>query len=271
MTGRWPVIFFLLLGGFAPQSNVTATPPNSATPAISIIIDDLGQSQQSGRRTLALPGPVAASFLPRQRFSRELAESAHRKGKEVFLHQPMDSIDGRRLDVGAVTLNMTKAQFLGVLQENLALLPHAVGVNNHMGSLLTRHPGHMLWLMREMRRQAPLMFVDSRTTVATVARQLAEETGVPAIDRDVFLDNNVSERDIAAQFRRLLHLARKRGTALAIGHPYPQTLAFLEQQLPALQQQGVRLLPVAELLKLQQEGDHTWQASWSPSPKAARN
>jgi polysaccharide deacetylase 2 family uncharacterized protein YibQ len=183
----------------------------------------------------------------------------------------MDSVDGRPLDQGAVTLDMSEREFLTTVQTNLALLPHAVGINNHMGSLLTRHPGHMFWLMREILRRQPMFFVDSRTTVATVARQVAVENGVRSADRNVFLDNELDEGEIAFQFRRLLQLARKQGSALAIGHPHPQTLALLEREIPGLGQRGVQLVSVSDLIDVQQRGEQTWQASWSPSHRGAKN
>ncbi|MGD8617082.1 MAG: divergent polysaccharide deacetylase family protein, partial [Gammaproteobacteria bacterium] len=175
------------------------------------------------------------------------------------------------LDEGAVTLDMTREQFSRTVRTNLAVVPHAIGINNHMGSLLTRHPGHMFWLMREMLHRQPMYFVDSRTTVATVARQVAQENGVPSIDRNVFLDNEVDDSEIAHQFNRLLHLARRHGTALAIGHPHPETLRVLEREIPKLEQQGLHLLPVSELIELQKQGEQTWQASWSPSHRDAKN
>ena len=166
---------------------------------------------------------------------------------------------------------MTEQQFVSTVKAGLASVPHAIGINNHMGSLLTRHPGHMLWLMRLMQRQSPLFFVDSRTTVETVARLVAAENGVPARERTVFLDTQLDADAITFQFNRLLQLARRQGTALAIGHPNALTLAVLEQQIPKLNQQGIRLVPVTELIELQREGEHTWQASWSHSHKGAKN
>ncbi|MGD8841989.1 MAG: divergent polysaccharide deacetylase family protein [Gammaproteobacteria bacterium] len=264
----WPVLAFWV-GVLAPLQPVSAARP--ATPVISIIIDDMGKTLAEGRRVLGLPGPVACAFLPRAAHTTELAVGAHTGGKEVMLHLPMDSVDARPLDPGAVTLNMTRGQFVATVEANLAAVPYVQGINNHMGSLLTRHPGHMLWLMQEMQRHEPLFFVDSRTTVATVARQVAHENGIPSTDRNVFLDHQPEVDEIERQFDRLLRLARKYGSALAIGHPHPQTLDVLEQRLPSLESQGVRLLPVAELIRLQQEDEQTWQASWSPSPKAAKN
>jgi polysaccharide deacetylase 2 family uncharacterized protein YibQ len=263
----WPVLCFCV--GLLVQTPATGAQPSS--PAISIIIDDLGKTLADGRRALGLPGPVACAFLPRAAYTSELAIAANAAGKEVMLHLPMDSVDGRRLDAGAVTLDMTHREFVDTVEANLAAVPHVQGINNHMGSLLTRHPGHMLWLMQELQRRAPMFFVDSRTTVSTVARQVAHENGIPSTDRNVFLDNQLEAGEIEYQFDRLLRLARKYGSAVAIGHPHPQTLALLEQRLPSLKRQGIRLLPVAELIHLQHEDEHTWQASWSPSPKAAKN
>lgn len=268
ITGFWPVIF-LLSFGFVP--NGWAQPPGQQDAIIAIVIDDMGKRMEAGQRVLALPGPVACAFLPREKYTRELAEQANRHGREVLLHLPMDSVDGRPLDDGAVTLEMTRSQFVATVLDNLSRVPHVIGVNNHMGSLLTRHPGHMRWLMEAMHRQDPMFFVDSRTTAATVALQVAEENGIPGIRRNVFLDNSPDEKDIAFQFDRLVALAREHGSALALGHPYPQTLAVLEQRLPQLKWQGVRLAPVRELIELQQEGENTWQAYWSPSHKDAKN
>jgi len=265
-TGLWPVLFWLIFFAGSAQ----AQPPVARQAVIGIIIDDMGKRQETGRRVLALPGPVACAFLPRARYTRELANQANRRGREVLLHLPMDSVDGRPLDDGAVTLEMTEIEFIDTVLDNLRRVPHVTGINNHMGSLLTRHPGHMRWLMEAMRRQGALFFVDSRTTKSTVALQVAEENGVPGIRRNVFLDNSLDKESIAIQFDRLVALAQEQGSALAIGHPYPQTLAVLEQRLPLLAQQGVRLVAVRELIE-QQEGEKTWQAYWSPSHRDAKS
>ncbi|VAW78584.1 Putative periplasmic protein YibQ, distant homology with nucleoside diphosphatase and polysaccharide deacetylase, partial [hydrothermal vent metagenome] len=164
-TGLWPVVFLSVF--FA--GTVQAQPPAAPQAVIGIIIDDMGKRLETGRRVLALPGPVACAFLPRAKYTRELADRANQRGLEVLLHLPMDSVDGRPLDEGAVTLAMTESEFVGTVLDNLRRVPHVIGINNHMGSLLTRHPGHMRWLMEAIHRQGgPLFFVDSRTTKATV-------------------------------------------------------------------------------------------------------
>lgn len=231
-------------------------------PAVAIIIDDLGRSREEGLRVAALPGPVACAFLPHAPHTRELAKRVHATNKEVVLHLPMASVDHRPLDAGGLTLDMTQDELIRTLQEDLAAVPHVSGINNHMGSLLTRHPGHMMWLMHELRRHERLFFVDSRTTVATVARQMAQETGVPAVERDVFLDSDPEPEAIRAQFDRLLKLARKQGFALGIGHPYGSTLDLLESALYRLEEEGVRLVAVSELIELQKRREAPWRVSW---------
>ncbi|HHJ13410.1 MAG TPA: divergent polysaccharide deacetylase family protein [Gammaproteobacteria bacterium] len=267
-TGRWPVLFLLPLLVMVMPGLPRA---DTAPPAIGILIDDMGKREETGQRVLTLPGAVACAFLPRAGHTRRLAQQAWRMGHEILLHLPMASVDQRPLDAGAVTLEMTRGEFERTVLDGLARVPHAVGINNHMGSLLTRHPGHMRWLMELMRARGGLFFVDSRTTRHTVALKTAREQGVAGTRRHVFLDNSLAVRDIDAQFDRLLRLAREQGSALAIGHPYPQTLAVLERRLARLSAEGIRLLPLRELIELQQEEHATWQAYSSPSRRDARN
>lgn len=238
-------------------------------PVIAIIIDDVGDRLEAGRRTVDLPGPVAGAFLPHTPYSVELAERAHGNGKEVMLHLPMQAVGGAPPGPGAVTLHMDRMAFERTVAANLAALPHVVGVNNHMGSLITRHPGHMAWLMRLL-RERQLFFVDSRTSVHTVAEQLAHERGVPVVRRHVFLDHDPSVAAIRGEFQRLVQLAHAQGYALAIGHPYSTTLEVLEAELPRLQEYGVELIPVSELIARDKE-NRRWLASSSPSPTAAKS
>jgi len=218
-------------------------------PRIAIIIDDVGDRHAEGLAAVSLPGTIACAFLPHTPYARELAKRAYENGKEVLLHLPLQSLNGKALGPGAITLDTTETEFRRILRDNLSAVPHVRGVNNHMGSLLTRHPGHMTWLMQDLAADGQLFFIDSYTHADSVALAMASERGVPAARRDVFLDN-VPERDaIAAEFTRLVERARANGSAIGIGHPYPRTLEFLAAILPVLETEfGVRLVPVSTLL-----------------------
>jgi polysaccharide deacetylase 2 family uncharacterized protein YibQ len=218
-------------------------------PRIAIIIDDLGYQLAAGHRAVALPGPVACAILPGTPGAARLARAAWEGGKEVLLHLPLQSVDhDGAAEPGSITLDMTREAFADTFATAMASVPFAVGVNGHRGSLLTRHPGHMSWLMEELLRAGGLYFVDSYTTHRSVALQIASEQGVPAIKRDVFLDSDPAPEMVAMEFERLKALARERGLAVAIGHPYPGTLAFLERAIPGLVEEGIELVPLRELI-----------------------
>lgn len=222
-----------------------------AMPAIALIVDDLGDRPVEGARAVALPGAVALAFLPHTPHAAALARQAHADGKEVMLHLPLQAVEGNDLGPGAITLDTTEGEFSRVFGSGLASVPHASGVNTHMGSLLTRHPGHMAWLMSGIVGHGGLFFVDSYTAPESIALPFAREAGVPAARRDVFLDPDPQPEAIAFQFARLLKLARENGNALGIGHPYPATLDLLERELPRLEtEHGVRLIGVRELIEL---------------------
>lgn len=222
----------------------------ASTPRIAIIIDDLGYGLAPGERALDLPGPVAYAVLPITPRGRTLAEKARAIGKEVLLHLPLQSANVQHADEpGGLRLDMTRGQFADSFSEAFASIPHVVGINSHRGSLLTRHPGHMAWLMEEIRSRGELFFVDSYTTHESIALQVAREQGVMATRRDVFLDHERTVEAVTREFERLKETARRQGYAVAIGHPFPETLEVLESGLPALEAQGFELVSISELLR----------------------
>jgi polysaccharide deacetylase 2 family uncharacterized protein YibQ len=223
-------------------------------PRVAVIIDDLGYALLAGERAINLPGPVACAVLPGTPRATRLAEEAHASGKEVLLHLPLQAEDDFDLDEpGGLRLDMSRAEFTRTLIEDIEAVPHVIGINSHRGSLLTRHPGHMSWLMETIQNRGDLFFVDSYTTAASIALKLAHESGVPAAKRDVFLDPDQSPETVEREFARLKKLARQNGFAIGIGHPYPTTLAFLEKELPKLRSDGFELISISELIELTNE------------------
>ncbi|NNF51473.1 MAG: divergent polysaccharide deacetylase family protein [Gammaproteobacteria bacterium] len=249
-----------------------AAAQTAETPVISIIVDDLGYQHEGGQRVVALPGPVACSVLPHTPYAQRVAVAAHRSGKEVLLHLPMQAMNDKDPGFGALTIDTGERELRRLLYANLDAVPHVVGVNNHMGSLLTRHPGHMAWLMQSLRQDPrELFFIDSVTSPQSVAYRLARENDVPSARRDLFLDRDPDPQAIAAQFDRLIALALARGSAVAIGHPYPGTLDVLERELPRLEARGVRLVSVAEFIRRNATESSPWHVSLSPSPRGSKN
>jgi uncharacterized protein len=218
-------------------------------PKIALIIDDIGDQSIAGERVVALPAPVVCSVLPWTPHAVPIASACHAAGKEVFLHLPMQAVNGNDPGAGALTLDMYPEELAQATRDALAVIPHASGVNNHMGSLLTQAPGPMRWLMRELLDFDPsLIFVDSRTSPNSLAERKARRYGLAHQRRDVFLDNLRDEAAIGAQIALLVTRARQHGVAVGIGHPYPETLAVLESILPTFEaDHGVRLVPLRSI------------------------
>jgi uncharacterized protein len=238
---------------------------------IAIIIDDVGENLSAAQRLIAIPGPLTLSILPHTSHAERIARLGHSAGKEIMLHQPMEAIDGNHLlGPGSLIRGMDRHRTRAVLQANIASIPHVSGINNHMGSLLTRFPQPMRWVM-EVLQQQDLFFVDSKTSFDSVARLLAMEQRIPNAKRNIFLDHSRDPTIIEQQFNRLLRIARETGSALAIGHPYPETIALLEQRLPRLAREGVARVSVKQLIQTREESTRLWHASLSPSPADLKN
>ena len=216
---------------------------------IAIILDDLGNNDALGMQAISLLGAVTYAVLPHTPHGERLAVLAYKSGKEVMLHAPMSNLGQHPLGEGGLTPLLTEEEFTASLLRSIAAVPFAKGVNNHMGSELTGSRLQMQWLMRELKLQG-LYFVDSVTTAHSVAPEIAGEFAVPNLRRHVFLDNQATHENIDFEFKRLLAIARSKGSAVGIGHPYPETLAYLEQALRTLEAEGIELITVSRMLEL---------------------
>ncbi len=233
---------------FNPPRVPTASSHNYSR--IAIIIDDLGYNLDSARRILNIPFEITISILPYQIYSQDVSAMAVRKGREVILHMPMEPAGYPAVDPGqgALLLSMNSKEIKNTLNQALDSLPHAVGINNHMGSAFTSDPDHMRPVIRVLRSRG-LFFVDSRTTKDTSGFILAQEMGVPSAERNVFLDNIREKRAIRHKIIELCNRADEDGEAIGIGHPYPETIAVLEQSLPALAAAGYQIVPASEMVQ----------------------
>lgn len=243
--GFIPVVVALLLQLLAPSSF------SADRNYIAIIIDDIGHDRRAGERAINIQAHLTFAVLPKTQHAVRLASYAHSAGKEVMVHLPMENTMNKPLGGLALTRDLSEQDIAIVLDQAVRLVPFATGINNHMGSSLTQEPQAMVWLMRAVRRHK-LFFVDSRTTHKSVASEIATQENIRTASRDVFLDNDRSLYGIDKEFRRLLTVAKRRKTAIAIGHPYPSTLQYLEHAIPMLEQEGIKIISVSEMLELRQ-------------------
>jgi uncharacterized protein len=219
----------------------------SQTAKLAIIIDDIGYSKKNGLSVAELPFKVTLAVLPFTPHGANLAEIAHKNGKEIMLHAPMSNERKMPLGPGALTNSISQPALIDVLNKDLADIPHVKGVNNHMGSQLTQNAQIMGWLMSYLKLHN-LYFVDSRTTAKTQALNQAEFHQLPSRKRDVFLDDNRDLSQIKKQLLLAIDIAKTRGSAIAIGHPYPETIKILKDAMDIARTQSVELVLVSELL-----------------------
>ncbi len=259
-----PRVLALLWVAVMPAAALAET---GVYPTVAIIIDDMGNTAEPSDRAVSLPAPMTFAFLPDLPLTPVYAEMAHRRGHEVMLHAPMENHRNLPLGPMAITSTMSSAQIVTTLRAAIATVPHLSGVNNHMGSRLTEDRQAMSIVMDEIGRH-PLYFVDSRTSSLSVAHQVADLRGIPTLSRDVFLDHVISYPAIHLQFETLLALARRKGTAIAIGHPYPETLRYLEQRLPRLGEEGFNVASVRGLWAIRNQNRAMFAAPFEPATQS---
>ena len=256
------------------QRYAAAAADAAGRPMIAIVIDDLGQSGARLRRTIRLKAPLTLAFLPYGADLPALTAEARRAGHEVLVHLPMEPIDPSQ-DPGpnGLVTGLDEAELLHRLRWNLSRFGGYVGVNNHMGSRFSSDEAGMAAVMGEVKARG-LLYLDSRTTPHTLGSILAQSMGVPEVERDVFLDNDLAPEGVRRQLAVLEDEARRQGFAVAIGHPHPITLEALEGWLPGAEARGFVLVPVSaivrrrmasasagERLTLQQSDVQEWQSN----------
>lgn len=217
----------------------------------AIVIDDMGSDLDAAHRVLALDYPLTISVLPYRRYTQMTAQEAHSSGHEVMLHLPMEPDSGSRVSPGegAILVGMNAADVQRVVLNDLASVPYAAGVNNHMGSRATKDAALMAHVMKTLAGHR-LYFIDSRTTPATMALDEARRQRIPAFYRAVFLDNTESVAYTLGQLQEFRRAVEQEGVALAIGHPHATTIAALAKFLPELERADIQLVAPSQIVRL---------------------
>jgi len=233
----------------APPPAAVAGSQASGAPELAVIVDDLGYDPAAARSVFAIPARVTVAVLPNLPDSSAIAEEAHRRGIEVLLHLPMESVAGEdKAEKIELHIGEPAAEITRVMDQMLATVPHAVGVNNHQGSRATTDPALMASLAAALRARG-LFFIDSRTAAGSRALDAALRAGVPAAARNVFLDDDEQPAAIRRQLEHAERLAREQGTCVAIGHPHSATLDVLSEMLPEVEARGVRLVSASVIAR----------------------
>ncbi|MGH1403223.1 MAG: divergent polysaccharide deacetylase family protein [Alphaproteobacteria bacterium] len=233
------------------QATPTLSPkyqePNG-TGMVVIIIDDMGQSLRS-KQVEVLSGPLTLSYLPTGKNLKDRTQRAKDNGHEIMLHMPMEPMNSS-LDDGSTMLRKAQNvdEFDKTLTWSFAQMDNFVGVNNHMGSRLTQDQNAMNRFMSYI-QDKDVFFIDSKTVGSSVAAETAKNMGIPYAERDVFLDHEINAEFIKNALKKTENIARKKGYAIAIGHPHKETIAALKEWIPTLSGKGLILVPASRVIK----------------------
>lgn len=220
--------------------------PRPPLPRLAVVIDDMGPDLNKLRELLALDKPVTIAVMPKMRYSKEVSREAASGGLDVIVHMPMEprNTEGHNPGNGALLVAMTDEEIAYLLDEGFKSVPGAIGLNNHMGSRFTEDPEKMRVVLKNVKDRG-LLFLDSRTSAETVGGSIARKLKVRSAERDVFLDNNRDVDYIKGQLMEAVRIARKSGKAVAIGHPYPETIRALKEAIPGIE--GVEIVGLSEI------------------------
>jgi len=229
-------------------------PPPNRTPLIAVVIDDMGVDvKRSARAVKNLPAAVTLAYLPYSKNIRGQVASAKEQGHEVMLHMPWQP-DRDTADPGPnhLSTGMTAERLQKNVVANLDGFEGYDGVNNHMGSRFSRFRPGLAIVMAEIKKRG-VFFLDSKTTPDSAAEKVAQEYGVPVTHRDVFLDHDEDPQMVGSSLQEVENVARRKGSAVAIGHPKDVTLDNLEPWLATLESKGFRLAPLSDVLKFRED------------------
>jgi polysaccharide deacetylase 2 family uncharacterized protein YibQ len=217
-------------------------------PMIAIVLDDVGVAPAHARDALQLPAPIVLSIMTYADKAAIFAEEGRRRGHEVMVHMPMQPMSASvNAGPNALTVGLDAAEIRRRVDWGLTRFQGYVGFNNHMGSRFTQDEAGMRAVLEEAKARG-LLFLDSKTIAGSVGDRLAAEMGVTHIARDVFLDDTLTEAAVARQLASAEAIARKKGYAVAIGHPHPATIAVLKRWLPAAAARGIVIVPLTTIV-----------------------
>jgi len=217
---------------------------------IALLIDDFGYSKGSTVDIFLedLDIPLTISVIPGTPQARFVAEQAHNNGKEVIIHLPMEAKGKFNPDYKWIVLErMNKEEIKSIIKEAAKDVPYAVGLNNHMGSLITTEERPMRALLEAVKEEG-LFFIDSRTSPDSIAFPLAQKMGIKSTSRHVFLDNEKNIDYIKGQFQELISLAKTKSKTLGIGHINITTAQTLKEITASLDKRKIELVYVSEIV-----------------------
>ncbi|GHT49506.1 hypothetical protein FACS1894102_4280 [Spirochaetia bacterium] len=198
-------------------------PPQTKNGKIIFMLDDAGNNLAELTPILKSNYPLTISVLPGLPNSVEAAKRIRRAGKTLFLHQPMEAVNGQNPGPCAIYTGFSRQEVFEILKQNIEQIGPVTGINNHQGSKITTDKNIMSAVL-DFCRENDLIFVDSRTTADTVVPSIAMAKNIKIVERSIFLDNDPSPESIQKQINLGIKLVGEKDYVVMIGHTWSHQL-----------------------------------------------
>jgi polysaccharide deacetylase 2 family uncharacterized protein YibQ len=251
------------------QKNAVPVELHPGKAYVALVIDDMGVNVAKSRDMLGLPVPLTLAFLPYANDVDEMATAGRDRGHELMVHIPMEPLDPT-INAGKNVLktSLSQDELVQEINANLSRFTGYVGINNHMGSRFTQDVPALQELMKVL-KERELLLLDSKTIGGSQAYTVAKVMGIPALERDVFLDDDPSLAGVRGQLKLLESVAARKGYAIAIGHPKTDTLQALKEWLPGLEQKNIQIVPISALAMMAWSENAAQSHPQPPAPRPA--
>lgn len=240
-----------------PSAQTEPVVPQPPVKRIALVIDDFGNDMKGTAEMMELPIFFTAAVMPFLPTTKRDAEWAHKLGRDVLVHMPMEPNSGKAswLGPGAITTRQSDEEVRTRVQAAIDEVPYAVGINNHMGSKVTADE-RVMRIVLTVCKERNLFFLDSRTTSKSVVRKLAGEIGVPIAENNIFMDDVYTHNHIAKQAIKVKKRVKTSNSTVVIGHvgsPGKYTADVLKQSIPKIIELGAEFVPVSALTHLEKQ------------------
>ena len=201
---------------------------------IVIIIDDVGYEMDWDEKFFSFEIELTFAILPSLPKSIEYYHQILNKPNfDAILHLPMEPYHNKDPGPYAIYKTMEDIEIRKNLEQFFSQMPGLIGANNHMGSYVTEDKRIMSSVLSFMQIRE-LIWIDSLTTINSVASAVANEILFDIFTRDLFLDNENNFDYVVNQFKKLIHMARQKDYAIGIGHfnrkAFFDTLLYFSQR-----------------------------------------
>ncbi|MBR1736660.1 MAG: divergent polysaccharide deacetylase family protein [Firmicutes bacterium] len=246
------IILFIVSFQIAKGFNRRSITVSSSEKYIALVIDDFGNNSAGTKEMVSLPIKFTGAVMPSMPYTQEECELLHENGKDVILHQPMEARNGKKEWLGSsAIMDSDEAQEAeDKLLYNISQIKYCSGVNNHMGSKVSRNAKIMDGIFKGLKEKG-LPYVDSMTTPDSVAEKMGERHGVTVIKRDIFLDSTQDISKIEQNIMKAADIALKNGYCLAIGHVGAEggrvTYRAIKNKYEEIEAKNIKFVTVGEL------------------------